>query len=133
MKIKRRHTEAAEVSTESLNDIMFFLLLFFLIISTLANPSVLKLTLPASEGHDVVNKQQVTLEVDKDHNYVVNKTPVPFSDLETALKFELERTKVPTIVLRLDNTLAIQDLSDVMNIGYKLGAKMVLATKSTNK
>ena len=133
MKIKRRHTEAAEVSTESLNDIMFFLLLFFLIISTLANPSVLKLTLPTTEGHEQVQKQQVTIEVDADHHYMINKTPVTFDQVEFSLKSELERTKSPTIVLKMDNSLAIQDLADVMQIGYKLGVKMVLATKSSSK
>ncbi len=133
MKIKRRYTEGAEVSTESLNDIMFFLLLFFLIISTLANPSVLKLTLPTTEGHEQVQKQQVTIEVDADHNYMVNKTAVSFADVEAALKIELERTKSPTIILKFDNSLSIQDLADVMQIGYKLGVKMVLATRSSSK
>lgn len=133
MKLKRRHKEAAEVSTESLNDIMFFLLLFFLIISTLANPSVLKLTLPSSNHNSIIPLQQVTLEVDANHQYVVNKLPVAFSDLEDALKLELARTKSPTIILKLDNTLSIQDLADVMQIGYSLGIKMVLSTKATNK
>jgi biopolymer transport protein ExbD len=133
MKLKRRHKEGAEVSTESLNDIMFFLLLFFLIISTLANPSVLKLTLPSSKTAEQIVKQQVTVEVDANHQYIVNKTPISFTDLENALKIELARTQSPTIILKLDNTLSIQDLADVMQIGYALKVKMVLATKATNK
>ncbi len=133
MKLKRRHKEGAEVSTESLNDIMFFLLLFFLILSTLANPSVLKLTLPNSKSAEQLAKQQVTVEVDANHQYIVNKTPIQFSDLENALKIELARTKSPTVILKLDNTLSIQDLADVMQIGYSLKVKMVLATKATNK
>lgn len=133
MKIKRRHKEAAEVSTESLNDIMFFLLLFFLIISTLANPSVLKLTLPSSKPAEQVQKQQITIEVDANHQYVINKTPISFTQLEDALKFEIQKTQSPTVVLKFDNTLSIQDLADVMQIGYSLGVKMVLATKATNK
>lgn len=133
MKLKRRHKEAAEVSTESLNDIMFFLLLFFLIISTLSNPNVLKLKLPNSKTNEQVIKQQVILEVDASHQYVVNKTPIAFADLEHALQIELARTKAPTIVLKMDNSLSIQDLADVMQIGYRLNTKMVLATKSTEK
>ncbi len=133
MKLKRRHREGAEVSTESLNDIMFFLLLFFLIISTLANPSVLKLTLPNSKNAVQMAKQQVTIEVDGNHEYIVNKTRVEFADLENALQIELARTKSPTVVLKMDNSLSIQDLADVMQIGFKLGVKMVLATKSTDK
>jgi biopolymer transport protein ExbD len=133
MKIKRRHKEGAEVSTESLNDIMFFLLLFFLIISTLANPSVLKLTLPSSKPAEQVQKQQITIEVDANHQYVINKTPISFTDLENALKIQIAKTQSPTVVLKFDNTLSIQDLADVMQIGYSLGVKMVLATKPTNK
>jgi biopolymer transport protein ExbD len=133
MKIKRRHKEGAEVSTESLNDIMFFLLLFFLIISTLANPSVLKLTLPSSKPGAQMQKQQITVEVDANHQYVINKTPIPFTDLENALRIEMAKIETPTVVLKFDNTLSIQDLADVMQIGYSLGAKMVLATKPTNK
>jgi|SRR6218665_3267130 len=133
MKLKRRHREGAEVSTESLNDIMFFLLLFFLIISTLANPSVLKLTLPSSKPGEVMQKQQITIEVDANHQYVINKTPIAFTDLENAIRIQMEKLQTPTVVLKFDNTLSIQDLADVMQIGYNLGAKMVLATKPTNK
>ena len=133
MKLKRRHKEGAEVSTESLNDIMFFLLLFFLIISTLANPSVLKLTLPSSKPAEEMQKQQITIEVDANHQYVINKTPISFTQLEDALKYEISKVQEPTVVLKFDNTLSIQDLADVMQIGYSLGVKMVLATKPTNK
>lgn len=133
MKLKRRHKEGAEVSTESLNDIMFFLLLFFLIASTLANPSVLKLNLPKSQNAVQMTKQQVTIEVDANHDYMVNKEKVAFPDLENVLRIALARTQEPTVVLKMDNSLSIQDLADVMQIGYKLGIKMVLATKSTDK
>jgi biopolymer transport protein ExbD len=134
MKLKRRHKEGAEVSTDSMNDIMFFLLLFFLIISTLANPSVLKLTLPSSKPGVQVQKQQITLEVDKNHTFIINKTPIQFSQLEDALRHEMGKVVgTPTVVLKFDNSLSIQDLADVMQIGYGLGVKMVLATKPPNK
>ena len=133
MNIKRKRHFKAEVSTSSLNDIMFFLLLFFLIISTLANPSIIKLTLPNSKSAEQLQKQQVTITVGADHQYYVNKTLIPFADLENALKIELARTQSPTVILKLDNTLSIQDLADVMQIGYGLKVKMVLATKATNK
>ncbi|MGQ0829266.1 MAG: ExbD/TolR family protein [Bacteroidota bacterium] len=133
MKLKRRHREGAEVSTESLNDIMFFLLLFFLIISTLVNPSVIKLTLPSSKAAVAMSKQQVTIEVNADHEYAVNKTKIPFADLENAIKIELARTQSPTVILKLDKSLTVQDLADVMQIGYNLGVKMVLSTKATDK
>ena len=137
MKIKRRHKEGAEVSTESLNDIMFFLLLIFLIISTLASPSVLKLTLPSSKIAEQGIKAQIIIESDADHQFIINKLPISFTQLEDALKVEIARIKgldlEPTVVLKLDNSLSIQDLADVMQIGYGLGVKMVLATKSADK
>ncbi|HEY0030695.1 MAG TPA: biopolymer transporter ExbD [Bacteroidia bacterium] len=132
MKLKLRHKEGAEVSTESLNDIMFFLLLFFLIVATLANPSVLKLSVPGAGKKDA-KPVQVIAEVDADHQYKVNKLPIAFTDLEDALKVELERTKASSILLVFDNTLSIQDLADVMQIGYGLGTKMVLETKASKK
>ena len=133
MKIKRRHNEAAEVSTESLNDIMFFLLLFFLIISTLVNPSVMKLALPNSKSAVQMTLQPVTVEVSAEHEYAVNKTKIPFSDLENALRFAISKQTSPTVVLKLDKSLTVQDLADVMQIGYNLGVKMVLSTKATDK
>ena len=132
MKIIRRHKDAAEVSTESLNDIMFFLLLFFLIVSTMANPSVLKLTVPGVNDLIVEKALPVVVEVDANHQYVVNKLAIPFTDLENALKIELARTKSSAVLLVLDKTLSVQDLADVMQIGYGLGVKMVLKTKSLN-
>ena len=71
--------------------------------------------------------------MDANHKYMVNKTPIAFTDLENALKIELARTQSPTVIIKMDNTLSIQDLADVMQIGYSLGVKMVLATKATNK
>lgn len=137
MKLKRRHKEAAEVSTESLNDIMFFLLLFLLIISTLANPNVLKLTLPSSKTGEQAIKQQIKIESDANHQFMINNVAISFTQLEDALKVEIARIKglgkEPTVILSLDNTLSIQDLADVMQIGYAQGVKMVLATKATDK
>ena len=133
MKLKRRHREGAEVSTESLNDIMFFLLLFFLIISTLANPNVIKLNLPNSKQSDKAPAEQVVLELTADHQYLVNKTPIPLSLLEDAIKTEVTRTQSKVVLLRMDQSLTIQDLADVMQIGYGLGVKMVLATKLIGK
>jgi biopolymer transport protein ExbD len=133
MKINRKHKDAAEVSTESLNDIMFFLLLFFLIVSSLANSSVLKLSVPDANILHNEKPPQVAVEINASHEYVVNKLRIPFADLENTLKVELARTKSPNILLVLDKTLSVQDLADVMQIGYSLGVKMILETKSNTK
>ena len=133
MNLRRKKRFATEVSTGSLNDIMFFLLLFFLIVSTLVNPSVIKLTLPNSKNSQTVDKQQIIVEVGKDRQYAVNKTPIiNFADLEPAIAFEVQRTKQATVVLRFDNSLSVQDLVDVLQIGDRLKVKMILATKPPN-
>lgn len=131
MGLRRKNRFAAEVSTASLNDIMFFLLLFFLIVSTVANPSVIKLMLPKASKSQSLNKQSVSLSITKDKKYYINNTPIVFSGLEAALQKATEGIPEPTIVLRTDKSLQIQDLVDVLNIGNKLKIKMVLST--TNK
>jgi biopolymer transport protein ExbD len=106
-------------------------LLFFLIVSTVANPSVIKLMLPKASKSQSLNKQSVSLSITKDKKYYINNTPVVFSGLEAALQKATEGIPEPTIVLRTDKSLQIQDLVDVLNIGNKLKIKMVLST--TNK
>ena len=129
MKFRRNTRMHAEVATSSLNDIMFMLLLFFLIISTMMNPSVIKLTLPKSTNSEqTVAKKMVTLTIDKNMNYAVDDRPVAYPDLEAALAQKLATMNEPTIVLRVDNLLTVQDVVDVIDIGTRLKAKMVLAT-----
>lgn len=125
----RRTSSTAEVYTGSLNDIMFFLLLFFLIVSTLANPSIIKLLLPKAAASTTVNKIQITLSVDKDKHYYLNNTEVPLENLEAEIRKATANVESPTIVLRFDSSLSVQDLVDVLQIGTKIQIKMVLATK----
>ena len=129
MKFKRQRRFEAEVATASLNDIMFFLLLFFLIISTLANPNVIKLLLPKAAASQSVSKQPVTLSITKEKVYFINRTPVPFPQLEARLRAATANMPEPTIVLRAESSLTIQDLVDVMSLGAKMKLRMVLATE----
>lgn len=133
MNIRRRTHYSAEVYTGSLNDIMFFLLLFFLIISTMVNPSVIKLMLPKATTAQAMNKQQISLSITADKQYYINNRLVQHEQLESEMANETKSISEPTIVLRIDNTLSIQDLVDVLQIGNKLKIKMVLATKSLQK
>lgn len=128
----RRHREGAEVSTESLNDIMFFLLLFFLILSTLVNPNVIKVNLPSSKNNQQVETKPVPLTVTKEHQYYINNKLVELGNLETEISAAVKEMKEPSIILHFDNTLSVQDLVDVMQIGAKLKVKMVLGTKAPN-
>ncbi|HSQ01933.1 MAG TPA: biopolymer transporter ExbD [Methanobacterium sp.] len=128
MNIKRKRTFKAEVSTSSLNDIMFFLLLFFLIVSSLANPNVIKLLLPNSKSAQNLNKQQITISITKDKQYFIDNTKISFAEIEPLLKSRIGSLEEPTVILRLESSLTVQDLVDVMEIGNRLKVKMVMAT-----
>jgi biopolymer transport protein ExbD len=128
MKIKHPAEFKAEVATASLNDIMFFLLLFFLIVSTFANPHVIKLLLPKAESSQTVTKKQITLSVNKDKQYFIDRIPIPFGQLESELMKLSNEIPDVTIVVRADHSLTIQDLVDILQIGSKLRIKMILAT-----
>lgn len=130
MKIVRKHKFAAEVATSSLNDIMFFLLLFFLIISTVTNPNVIKVLLPQSKASQSLNKQPVILTITENKQFYINKRPVSQAELEAGLVKACANLDEPTVVLHAASTLTIQDLVDVMQIGSEHKIKMVLATKN---
>lgn len=130
MKIERRKTKASEVYTASLNDIMFFLLLFFLIVSTMVNPSVIKLLLPkASNSEQTVSKQNINLSVTKQLRYYINDEEIPFERIEIKLKALMARAKETTIILRADNDITLQHVVDIIDIGNKLKIKVILATR----
>ena len=122
-----------EVSTSSLNDIMFFLLLFFLIVSTLANPNVIRLLLPKAKSTQQLNKQQITISVTGDKKYFINNVEVPFNKLESELLQQTNGINQPTVIIRMAFNLNIQDLVDIIEIGNRNQIKMVLATERKSK
>jgi biopolymer transport protein ExbD len=128
MKLKRRHDFKAEVATASLNDIMFFLLLFFLIVATFANPNVIKLMLPKASSSQTLSKKQLTLSITSDKKYFLDQVQIPPADLELAITNKKKVINDLTIVLRADQKLTIQDLVDVLEIGKRADVKMILAT-----
>jgi len=128
MAIKRNKRFHAEVATSSLSDIMFFLLLFFLIISTLANPNVIRMTLPKSKTNEKTNKQLITLSVTEEKRFFIDKEEVDFSQLEDKLLSKMDPEKQQTVVIRIPATLQVQDLVDVLQIGVKNKLKFVIAT-----
>ena len=128
MSIKRKRRFHAEVATSSLSDIMFFLLLFFLIISTLANPNVIKMTLPKAKANEKTNKQFISLSVTEDKKFYIDKQPVAFEDLENTLMSKINTQKDQTVVVRIPFNLQVQDLVDVLQIGVKNNLKFVIAT-----
>ena len=85
MNLKRRNRAVGEVYSASLNDIMFFLLLFFLITSTMATPNVLKLLLPNAKSSTQSVKHPITISVTEDLQYALNNTPSKFGRTRTGI------------------------------------------------
>ena len=128
MAIKRNKRFHAEIPTSSLSDIMFFLFLFFLIISTLANPNVIKLTLPKAATNETTNKDHISLSVTEDKLYYIDKQEVPFDQLEQTLAEKTLGTNDKTVVVRVPADNKVQDLVDLMQMGVKLKLNFVIAT-----
>ena len=124
----KRNDQDAEVFTSAMNDIMFFLMLFFIIISTLLNPSMINVTLPKTQSSQSIHKKEINLTVTKELNYFVNNTQVQYDGIEVLHKKELAKQADAIIVLRIDNGLSIQELVNVLSIGNKLKTKMTIAT-----
>jgi biopolymer transport protein ExbD len=131
MQLRRKQKEGAEVFTDSLNDIMFFLLLFFIILATMANRNAIKLEVPSTKQTENVQSKQVLLQVDANHNYYVNNLPITIDQIEPVLLAETKAKQNKNVTLVLDKSLSIQDLADIMQIGSKLDLKMVLSAKTS--
>ena len=103
-------------------------MLFFIIISTLLNPSMIKVSLPKSGYSQTIQKKEINLTMTKEKNYFVNNTQVPFEELENQLKKELNHYPDAFIMLRFENSLSVQDMVNVLSIGNKLNSRMIIAT-----
>ena len=139
MKIERRKTGIAEVYTASLNDIMFFLLLFFLIISTMVTPMALKVLLPhSSTAEQVAVKKNIMLVVTGDRQYYIDYQKVGFGEIESRLSAILKNNTTPdgkaveyVVLLQADKSLNVQDVIDLVDIGNKLHVKTLLFVDKT--
>ena len=129
MKIQRRNKHRAEVSTHSLNDIMFFLLLFFLILSTMAHPNVIKVMLPESkEAASREAKQNAQLTVDANNNYFLESIPCTAQELERKLGLLAAKHSTIGVSIQMDKSLTVQALVDIMEMGKRQQVKMFLKT-----
>ncbi len=119
--------------TGALNDILFILLLFFLIVSTLANPNVIKVSNPKAKS-DTKSKQTVVITVDKDQNIYLAQKKIDIGVLETDLKTYLEKeTDKPSVVINGDSTAHLGTVIRVMQVIKKLGATPVMAVDNGNR
>jgi biopolymer transport protein ExbD len=128
MQLRKKFRGEAEVFTDALNDILFILLMFFLIVSTLANPNVIRLSQPKSKS-DTKAKQNVVVSIDAMKQYYVGQTKVPVQSLREALlpAIQKEKTEIPTVVINADKTVPIDDVVAVMRVARDLGARTVLS------
>lgn len=131
MAIKRKKRFEIEIAREALSDIMFFLLLFFLIISTLANPNVIKMDLPKADAPEKTSQKHLTLSVTKDEGFFIDKEPVAFENLESELLAKTAELGNTTVVVRIAYDMEVQKLIDVLQIGTKNDLKFVIAADIT--
>ena len=96
----------------------------------MVNPSVIKLMLPKASSSNTVYKQKIILEMSLDKQYSLNGQRITFEEIEPRLTVGVAGIEEPTVVLRIDNGLSVQDLVDVLAIGNKLKVKMIMATQA---
>jgi len=129
MALKTRNKVNATFSMSSMTDIVFLLLIFFMVTSTLISPNALKLLLPKSSNQTAA-KPITTVSIDKNFNFFLETTPVPFSQLENKLQRKLAREDDPTISLHVDKSVPMEQVVKVMNIAKNNKYKLILATRA---
>lgn len=130
MKIERKKARGAEVYTASLNDIMFFLLLFFLIISTMATPMAIKVMLPkSSTSEQIAAKKTINMSLSGDRHYYIEDNEVAFGDIEPTLSHLVGPNTGEdgyNVLLQVDRTVDLQTVVAVLDIGNRLNLKITL-------
>jgi biopolymer transport protein ExbD len=130
MNLRKRKRGNVEVHTSALNDIMFFLLLFFLLASAVANPNVVKLFLPRSSSGQSIPKKTINVSITKELEYFVERKPVTKELLFQSIETYQKAAPDLTIILYADRTIAIENVVDITDIANKLKVKLVLATET---
>jgi len=116
------------VFTDSLNDILFILLMFFLIVATLANPNVIRVGLPKG-SKDTKAKQHIMVSIDRNQQFYLGTTPLASDRFEAALTDEIRRFRslvdTPTVVINADTTAYYGEVYQIMLLAKKEKAKVV--------
>ena len=135
MALKRITKADPNMAMSSMTDIVFLLLIFFLVTSTLVNPNALKLLLPKSTGQ-VGAKATVSVSIkdwgDDTYTYHINgeQTPISFEQIEDGLVELLQTEEDPTFSIYSDESVPIKEIVQVMNIAKKNHYKVILATQA---
>src|SRR5258708_36791162 len=96
MNLRKKVHKEAEVFTDSLNDIIFILLMFFLIVATLANPNIIKVGLPKGTK-DTKAKQNIMVSIDKEQNFYIGSTRIDHAIIDSSLTREIDKHKRPVV------------------------------------
>lgn len=128
MAIKRGTKVIKEGSGSAQTDLMFLLLMFMLMATTLINPNALKLTLPKS-SNQLKEHPVTTVSISKDLQFYLDNERVPFSQLEAALAAKLANDENPTVSLHCDEGVPIGEVVKVMNIANNNKYRLILATQ----
>ncbi|RIV71935.1 ExbD/TolR family protein [Flagellimonas aequoris] len=126
MKLKGRNKISPEFSMSSMTDIVFLLLVFFMLTSNA--PNALDLLLPKAKGKST-NTQNVSVTINKDLKYFVNNEQINKEYIEIELKKALEGQEKPTIILRAEENVAIKEAVNVMDIANRNNYKVILAVR----
>ena len=121
---KRFKNEDTELDTGPLNDILFILMFFFLIISTMANPNVIKMNNPRATS-EAKAKQSVIVSTDKNKDIFLGQQKIVFDSLEPILRSQLkinDTINKPAVVINADSLVSWGDIVKVMQVAKKLGA-----------
>jgi biopolymer transport protein ExbD len=127
MNFRQKKYVHAEVQAGALSDILFFLMLFFLIISTLASPNAIKLLLPKAQTGKSIPSHVINLSITNDLKYYINQNEVMLAGLEQALVSEEGKHENPSIVLRMDKTIAVEEMVKVIDIVNRTKVPVVIA------
>jgi biopolymer transport protein ExbD len=126
MKLKGRNKVSPDFSMSSMTDIVFLLLIFFML--TANSPNALDLLLPKAKGKST-NTQNVSVSIDKNLQYFVNDQRINGEYIEIELRKVLAGQDNPTIILRAEESVAIKEAVNVMNIANKNNYKVILAVR----
>ncbi|MGB0788242.1 MAG: ExbD/TolR family protein [Marinirhabdus sp.] len=128
MNLRGRNKVSPEFSMSSMTDIVFLLLVFFLLTSPAITPDALDLILPKAKGKST-NVQKASVSITKSGAYYVNKERVTEFSIEAELQKALGGKEEPTLILRVEEGVPIEDAVLVMDIANKNNFKVVLAVR----
>jgi biopolymer transport protein ExbD len=134
MAIKLRNPRRAEFNMASMSDLVFLLLIFFMLTSTLVAPNAIKLLLPSSESRTMA-RQTTTVYINEERTIHLEETPVDLDGLQKGLVAALQNQTEASIVLRADQSVPVQYIVSVIDVVNNINNmsqtkhKVILATQ----